>query len=804
MQDRDGKGAFGWPGIEPRWTHSDKSGVGTAYSSSSQIWFTLWNGIVTEIYYPTIDRPQVRDLQFLVCDGSSFLHEERRDLTIKTTKIAKHALGYRCVNQDLRGRYTLTKDVICSPHSPCLLIRTRLKAKSKAMASRLKLYALCAPHIEMSGYGNSGYVISANGRDILMAKKAGKWLAMAANIPFNKLSCGYVGVSDGYTDLVENYQMDWEFRRADDGNVALMGELAFEEGRDFTLGVAFGNSEHRAVANLLQALAVPFESHLTRYVDQWELASAHLTHLERYSSDRGRLYCSSFGLLHAHEDKSFAGAIIASLSIPWGETKSDDDRGGYHLVWTRDMVNSASALLATGDRETPLRALTYLAVSQSSDGGFAQNFWVNGDAYFNGVQLDEAAFPIMLAWRLHCEGALQDFDPSNLVVKAASFLIKNGPVTGQERWEEAAGYSPSTLASNIAALTCAGVMLRAHGHQDAAKFAEDYADYLEAHIEAWTVTRVGTLLAGCPVHYIRVLPEEVGQGCPAEEKASRRLHIVNHPAQKKSNFLAHQVVDGGFLELVRYGIRSADDPIIKDSVKVIDAVLKVDTPSGPMWHRYNHDGYGQQANGIGFTTAGVGRAWPLLTGERGHYELAAGRSPRRYLRAMEKLASSTGLLPEQSWDIADQPKIHMFLGRPTGSAMPLMWAHAEYVKLLRSTADGVVFDHIPEVAKRYLGKRRGLKKLEVWKPIRRVRYMRAGETLRIHGDAPFVLHWSADHGATPRTAESCRNILQIDYVDLDEIATQTGMLIEFTFYWIEKRQWEGQNYAVAVLDGDPP
>ena len=185
--------------------------------------------------------------------------------------------------------------------------------------------------------------------------------------------------------------------------------------------------------------------------------------------------------------------MIASLAIPWGEAKSDQDQGGYHLVWTRDMVNSATALLAAGDRATPLRALTYLAVAQHPDGSFAQNFWVNGDAYWSGVQLDETAFPIMLAWRLRCEKGLAEFDPTNLVRNGAGFLVRNGPVTQQERWEEASGYSPSTLASNIAALICAAVMLREGGDEDGAIFIEEYADYLERNIEDWTLTQIATL-----------------------------------------------------------------------------------------------------------------------------------------------------------------------------------------------------------------------------------------------------------------------------------------------------------------------
>jgi glucoamylase len=281
-----------------------------------------------------------------------------------------------------------------------------------------------------------------------MARKGSKWMALGATVPFSHLSCGYVGASDGWTDLHDNFRMDWEFDCASDGNIALTGELDLGKVQEFTLGLAFGDSEHRAVANLLQSLGTPFDEHLARYKMQWDEAASHLRPLKSASFDKGNLYSSSYSLLLAHEDKSFAGALIAALSIPWGEAKGDHDEGGYHLVWTRDMVNSATALLAAGDTATPLRALIYLAVAQRADGGFPQNFWVNGDAYWCGIQLDEVAFPILLAWRLRCEGGLAEFDPFNLVCKGAAYLIRNGPVTQQERWEEASGYSPSTLASN--------------------------------------------------------------------------------------------------------------------------------------------------------------------------------------------------------------------------------------------------------------------------------------------------------------------------------------------------------------------
>jgi glucoamylase len=791
--------AFGAPGIEPRWTHGNKNGVGTAYAASSRIWFTLFGGIVTEVYYPTVDRPQLRDLQYLVTDGKSFFHEEKRDLKTKVERLSAHTLGFHCTNSAPDGRYSISKDVITDPHLPCLLQRTRLTGPDDAFLSTLKMYALCAPHLQVGGYGNTGYVTTANGWRVLMACKQGVWLAMTATVPFSRTSCGYVGKSDGWTDLHGDFQMDYQFEHANNGNIAFTGELDLSKSREFTLATAFGATEHRAITNLLQSLGTPFEEHLTRYKEQWEGVAAHRRPLENSSFDQGNLFHSSFSLLLAHEDKSYPGALIASLAIPWGEAKGDQDQGGYHLVWTRDMVNSVTALLAAGDTATALRALIFLAVSQHKDGGFAQNFWVTGEAYWTGIQLDEVAFPIMLAWRLFCEKGLGDFHPDVLVRKGAAYLIRNGPVTQQERWEEASGYSPSTLASNIAALICASLLFRDRGDTASAEFVEEYADYLEAHIEDWTVTNQGSLCPGINRHYIRILPEQVGDANPAENPESRTLQIKNIPYGQPSEFPAKDVVDGGFLELVRYGIRAPSDPVIVDSVKVIDAVLKVETKAGPVWHRYNHDGYGQQENGGPFTSVGVGRAWPLLTGERGHYELAAGRSVECYLRAMEQLASSTGLLPEQVWDEADKPKAFLSLGKPTGSAMPLMWAHAEYIKLLRSASDGKVYDSIPAVRQRYLGDRKNRKLVEVWKADRQVRFMREDSILRIHGVEPFRLRWSSDGWKSQNDTESSVNALEIDFVDLPvTVSSSKNTTVRFTFFWRNSNRWEGRDYDITV------
>jgi len=371
-------------------------------------------------------------------------------------------------------------------------------------------------------------------------------------------------------------------------------------------------------------------------------------------------------------------------------------------------------------------------------------------------------------------------------------------VTQQERWEENSGYSPSTLAANIAALVCAADFARSRDEPSAASFIETYADFLESHIENWTVTTQGSLLEGVSRHYIRIHPADVDDEEPVEDPNTGILEIRNQAPGERRHFPAREIVDAGFLELVRYGIRRPGDPLIEDSLRVVDAVLKVETPLGPCWKRYNHDGYGTRADGGPFQGFGQGRSWPLLTGERAHYELAAGRDVMPYVRAIESFASRGGMLPEQIWDEPDQPDVGMCLGRPAGAAMPLMWAHAEYIKLLRSIAHGEIFDLIPVVAQRYRTTK-DRQKWEVWKFNRRPRRIFLGQTLRIHADVPFRLRWTADDWQHLQDTPSENTSLGIHFVDLTTSNEQTAPL-RFTFFWTEPNRWEGRDYKVDVVE----
>ena len=685
--DDDGA-AFGAPGLEPRWTSSRKDAVATAYAASSRIWFTASHGTLNEIYYPTIDRPQTRDMELLFSDGETFFHEEKRDFLYYFHYVDPHAPAVRVTANDPDGRFTVTKEFVTDPHHSVVLMNVQIEG-DPAVLSRLKCYALLAPHLDGGGAGNSARSLDLAGRRCVLAWKNQVSLAFGADCGFSRSSCGFVGSSDGFKDLSEHMRMTWNFGQALDGNIAVMGEIDVSRYPTFTVAIALGDGHHSALAEMMQTLSTPYAEHRQRFIEQWRRA-AEPAGLSTAAGDGGKLMRVSHNVILTHEDKTYSGAFIASASIPWGASKSDDDLGGYHLVWTRDMVQSATALLACGHVETARRALVYLACTQHTDGGFAQNFWIDGTPYWSGIQLDEVAFPIILAWRLWKLNGLGNFDIVPFVESASAFLVRYAPVTQQERWEENAGYSPSTLAAVISALVCAADICRAQGSLELGGFLEDYADWIEAHLDEWTTTRLGVLHPAVPYHYMRIRPPAEGEPFHNDQIRPGQIHISNRAPDEKTDFEAREVIDAGFLELVRYGVRRADDPLIIDSLKVVDSVLKIDTPFGPCWRRYNHDGYGQRKDGGPYLGWGQGRAWPILTGERAHYELAAGHDVTALISAIEQFSSQGGMLPEQVWDHNDLPSEDMYCGRSAGSAQPLVWAHAEYLKLLRSVVDGRV------------------------------------------------------------------------------------------------------------------
>jgi glucoamylase len=463
------------------------------------------------------------------------------------------------------------------------------------------------------------------------------------------------------------------------------------------------------------------------------------------------------------------------------------------------MVQTATAMLACWRAETARRALVYLACTQQPDGGFAQNFWIDGTPYWSGQQLDEVGFPLVLAWRLWKAQALGELKIFEFVERAAGYVVRHAPLTHQERWEENAGYSPSTLATGIASLICAAEIARAHDSAELATFLEEFADWIEGHLEDWTVTNNGVLHPEVKRHYMRIRPPECGETYAHEGCGKETIHIANRPPGAQTEFEAREIIDAGFLELVRYGVREAGDKLMEDSLRVVDHVLKSELPQGPGWHRYNWDGYGERPDGGPFQGWGQGRVWPLLTGERAHYELAAGRDITELIKTYERFATCGQMMPEQVWDETNLPGSSQRPGQPTGSAVPLVWAHAEYLKLLRSAVDGKVFDRIDTVYERYCtpeGRKKVRNGVEIYSQRRPVQRMAAGKALRILDEKWFEVRWTVDDWKTVETTPS-RSLGSAGFSADIQPGVVSGTL-QWTFHWLEPESWLGHNVEVQI------
>jgi glucoamylase len=794
------KMAPGGPGISPTWTSSAKDGVGTSLSDASRIWFSFSHGILNEVYYPRVDQACIRDLGLIITNRQGLFSEEKRHTNHDLQYIAAFVPAYHLLNTCTNGLYQIEKDILTDPMRDTLLQRTRFTPLQGSL-NDFHLYALLAPHIGNRGFGNTAWIGEYKGRPMLFAERDGIALALASSAPWLKRSAGFVGVSDGWQDIFDHKLMTQEYSRAENGNVALTGEVDLQtSGGEFILALGFGTNPaeagHRALASLLE----DFDRVKEKYVRPWQAWSKSITPIEESASSSLDLFAISAMVIKVHESGRFPGGVIASLSIPWGATKSDDDLGGYHLAWPRDLSESAMGLLAFGANEDVVRVLRYLQVTQEPDGHWPQNMWLDGTPYWDGIQLDETAFPILLVDLAHRKGAfaqgdLQSFWP--MVLKAASFIVKNGPVTQQDRWEEDPGFSPFTLAVEISALLAAADLAEINHFPEIASYLCETADTWNVNIERWTYV-TGTALArqvGVAGYYVRIAPPETAD---SDSPLGGFVPIKNHPGGQNME-QATLIVSPDALALVRFGLRSADAPQIKNTVKVIDALLKTDTPVGPSWHRYTDDGYGEHADGSPFDGTGVGQLWPLLTGERAHYELAAGHreAAEKLRQTLAAFANSGGLIPEQVWGEADIPEKELWFGKPTGSAMPLVWAHSEYIKLCRSLLDNQVFDMPPQTVQRYIVDRTS-SHLASWRFNHKLRRMHPGKTLRLEVLAPAVVHWTTDNWNTIHDTQSQDTGLGMYVADLPTQDLPIGTILTFTFYWPETDHWEGSDFMVQV------
>jgi glucoamylase len=774
--------APGHPGIAPTWSSSAKDVVGCALGPP-RLWFTTGYGILNEVYYPRVDVPQIRDLGFIVADGKGFWVEVKRLGNYRSEQPGPGIPAVEIFHQ--HPRFNLRLRIAPDSQRDVLLLEVTLEGDEG-----MRPYAMLAPHLGGTGNDNTARVDRYRGRKILWADQGPFSLALAAvdesqRDAWGITSAGYVGSSDGWHDFTANGALTWQYDIAGPGNVSLIGELP----RRATLALGFGTSRESAATLAFSALTEPFEHAWEQHVSAWRAWQGRLQCPGELPAAIRDQVATSAMVLRVHHDKTYPGALVASLSIPWGNSR--DDLGGYHLVWPRDLVESAGALLALGEVGEARSILRYLIATQNEDGHWSQNQWLGGKPFWGGMQLDEMGFPVLLAAALAERGALDAVEVRDMARGALSFIAANGPCTEQDRWEEDAGINTFTLAVCIAALVGGAQFL----DEPARSFALALADYWNSQVESWASAR-GTRVAqesGVDAYYVRMAPPPSG-----EYGDSLRLVLPIKNLTRDPGLPAQEQIGTDFLQLVRFGLRRADDPLIRASVKTVDDHLRVDTPNGPAWRRYTSDGYGEHADGSPFDGTGQGRPWPLLTGERGHFELAAGADPLPYLEAMAAMAGTGGLLPEQVWDSPPIPERNLTPGKPTGSAMPLVWAHAEFIKLVASRALGRPFDALQAVRERYRARCPATNQV-FWSQRLPAGLVKAGQALGICLPAPATVRWGVDGWQAIADTVTRDTGLGVQVADLPVLNLSAGQRVDFTFRWSDPDRWEGQDFRVDIV-----
>ena len=619
---------------DAHWATAAKNGFGTSVSLSSKVWFTLANGVMTEVFYPTVDLPNVETLQLYVEAGHG-LENEVEDTLHRLELPNPAALTFRQINTARTGAYTITKTYVTDPKRSTVLIDVDVTSRSEA-----QVFVYYDPSLNNSGWHDSGRVKG----DALVAVEKNIASALVS-------SCGFEKARSN-AELNDN-----------------LVQAAILKQRHCTLALGFGQTTNQAAATARSSLARGFEAVRRDYEAEWRRYVATLPRIAKHQHQ----FNMAAMVLKGLEDKTYRGAVIASPSTPWGggPNANEPNTTGYHAVWSRDLYHVATALDAIGDRAGANRLLDYLFnLQQKLDGSFPQNSWVDGRPIGNGLQMDQVAWPVVLAYqvkRVDRRSWLEHIKP------AADFILNHGPRTDQDRWEEKSGYSPATIAAQIAGLVCAAEVAKLNGDKiSTAKYLET-ADNWAQNIEKWIVTKSGDA-AG---YYLRITENDNPNDGAKLEINSSSLVVDER-----------KILDAGFLELVRLGIKGPRDPLIVESLKLIDQLIKVKSPVGDAWYRYNHDAYGETPDGGNYDARnGVGRLWTLLTGERGEYELALGdiAAARRRLDTLAGFANDGLMIPEQVWDRKDNPAT---FGKGTGSATPLAWSMAQFIRLAMSIERG--------------------------------------------------------------------------------------------------------------------
>ena len=619
------------------WATAAKNGFGTSVSLSSKVWFTLANGVMTEVFYPTVDLPNVETLQLYVEAGNG-LENEAEDTVHRLELPNPAALTFRQINAAKSGAYAITKTYITDPKRNTVLIDVDVTARNEAL-----VFVYYDPSLNNSGRHDSGRVEA----DALVAVEKNVASALVS-------SCGFEKARSN-AELNDN-----------------LVQAAILKQKRCTLALGFGSTTAQATTSARASLARGFAVVRREYEAGWQRYVATLPRIGKHQ----RQFNMAAMVLKGLEDKTHRGAVIASPSTPWGggPNSNEPNTTGYHAVWSRDLYHVATALDAIGDRAGANRLLEYLFnVQQKPDGSFPQNSWVDGRPIGNGLQMDQVAWPLILAYQLKRHDRNSWF---RHIKPAADFIVTHGPRTDQDRWEEKPGYSPATIAAQIAGLICAAQIAELNNDKKAAVKYGQTADNWAQHIDKWTLTKSRNVSG----YYLRITENDNPNDGAKMEINSSSLVVDER-----------KILDAGFLELVRLGIKGPRDPLIVESLKLIDQLIKVKTPAGDAWYRYNHDAYGETPEGGKYDARnGIGRLWTLLTGERGEYELALGdvAAARKRLDTLAGFANDGLMIPEQVWDREKSPAASLRFGAGTGSATPLAWSMAQFIRLAMSIKQG--------------------------------------------------------------------------------------------------------------------
>jgi glucoamylase len=682
--------APGAPGAKATWSPGDKDGFGTAHGTASTVWYTVRHGALSDVYYPRIDTPSIRDSQFVVV-GPGFADRELTAARSRVELVDPRSLTYRTVTTARSGKWRITRTFVTDPARASVVQRVRFTSLT---GQRYQLFLLHDPALTMTGDDDTGRTGPGHS---LLATDPTTGSALVTRPAMTRTSSGYLGVSDGWTDLRTDRTMSWTYDAATPGNVVQLGRVPVNGvgRRDVTVAIGFGADTGTALRVANASLRRGFPGLSAGYAAGWHRYLSGLRPVPRSASAWQTEWNVSAMVLAASEDKTARGGFVAAPGRPWAWSNELQDLAVYHAVWSRDLYQIATGLLAVGDRAAANRALDFLwRVQQRPDGSYPQNSRLDGTPVFGDLQMDEVAFPIVLAHQL----GRTDADAWAKVKPSADYLVAKGPSTPQERWENAGGWSPATIAAEIAGLVTAADIARRNGDTASATTYLATADDWQAKVAAWTATTNGPYSRS--PYYLRIT-----------KNADPDVGTLMQVSDGGPNIDQRAVVDPSFLELVRLGVRRANDPVIRNTVGVVDAKLAYVTRNGRFWHRASFDGYGETRGGGQWepTDPGsgqtLGRGWPLLSGERGEYALVAGlrAQARGLLATMGRAADDQShFMAEQVWDHRPPAgRRGLVPGEPTRSATPLAWTHAQFVRLAASIDAGSPVETPQVVACRY-------------------------------------------------------------------------------------------------------